>query len=348
MMDNRDLSAAEAEAATGAFLHWHGIATFLRCPYRPDMSETDIGLIGFPYSGGNFVERMQYLGPRAVRNRSAAYRRRLRGVDVDPFAVCRISDLGDVPVADALTPDLAVQAQQAFYERVDAAGIIPVTVGGDHSVTTPILRAIAGPRSRRGQPIGMIHFDAHSDTYPAAQGTRHHAGAAFRIGVEEGLIDPARTVQIGFRGPIGHPNQDAWSQDHFTIIPYDDIVAKGADWAASEIRGVIGDGPTYLSFDVDVLDPAYAPAVADPEVEGLTSREFFTILKGIRGVDLVGADVVCFCPPLDNPAQTTALLISQFLLVACSLIAERRASHDRGDADRKLVLERSTSAAAVG
>lgn len=331
-MHNLGMSAEEAQAATGAFLHWHGIATFLRCPYRPDMGDTDIGIVGFPYSGGNFVERMQYLGPRAVRNRSAAYRRRPRGFDFDPFEICRISDLGDVPAVDVLVPDLAVRAQQAFYERMDAAGIIPVTIGGDHSVTTPILRAIAGPRSRRGRPIGMIHFDAHSDTYPPGQGTLHHAGAAFRIGVEEGLIDPARTIQVGLRGPVGHPDQDAWSQHHFTVVPYDDIVAKGAAWAASEIRRVVGDGPAYLSFDVDVIDPAYAPAVADPEVEGLTSREFFAILNGIRGIDLVGADAVCFCPPLDNPAQITALLISQYLLTVCAMIAERRVSHGRSGA----------------
>ena len=312
------------------YWHWSGIATFLRCPHRPEMDETDVGLIGFPYSGGNAIERMQYLAPRAVRNRSTSYRRVLRGTRFDPFAACRISDLGDVPLTSILNPDAAAAEAEEFYRKVDARGIVPITVGGDHSVTTPILRAIAGPASRRKEPIGMIHFDAHADSWPASNGTRHHAGAAFLIGVEEGLIDPARTVQIGLHGAMGNVHMDDFTLEHFRVFTLDDVATKGVDVVATEVRRIVGDGPTYISVDLDVLDLAYAPAVADPEINGLTSREFFGLLERFEGLDVCGADVVCFCPPLDGPAQITALTSSALLLHFASLAAQARVRAQRG------------------
>lgn len=219
---------------------------------------------------------------------------------------------------------------------MDERGIIPITVGGDHSITTPILRAIAGTRSRYKGPIGMLHFDSHSDTYPEAGGTRHHAGAAFRIGVEEGLLDPARTVQIGHHGPISYHGQDDWAKEHFTLITLQQMLEDGIDQTASEIHRVLGCAPTYLSFDVDVLDPASAPAVADPEVSGMTTRELFALLNRLRGLNLVGADIVCFCPPLDNPAQITAMTVSEIMLQFVTHIADYRASHS--DATQAAVI----------
>ena len=233
-----------------------------------------------------------------------------------------VSDLGDVPLPSVLNPDLATKDAEGFYRRVHELGIVPITVGGDHSITTPILRAISGEHSRHKGPIGMIHFDAHSDTYPEMGGTRHHAGAAFRIGVEENLIDPARTIQIGLHGPLASLTQDDWSRERFTVVTLEDMIDHGVDWVASEVHRVVGSGPAYLSFDLDVIDIAYAPAVADPEVNGLMTRELFALLNKLRGVNLVGADIVCFCPPLDSPAQITALTASEILLqfvahVAC-------------------------------
>lgn len=312
-------------AANASYQHWSGVATFLRCPYRPDMGDTDIGLIGFPYSGGNAIERMQYLGPRAVRNRSASYHRMHREFQIDPFAIVRVSDLGDVPLPSLLNPDLATKEAEVFYRRVHELGIVPITVGGDHSITTPILRAIGGEHSRHKGPIGMIHFDAHTDSYPEMVGTRHHAGAAFRIGVEEKLIDPARTIQIGLRGPLAVLEQDNWAREQFTEVTLQNMIDRGVDWVASEVHRVVGSGPTYLSFDLDVLDIAYAPAVADPEVQGMTTRELFRLLNKLRGVNLVGADIVCFCPPLDNPAQITALTASEILLQFVAHMADYRA-----------------------
>jgi guanidinopropionase len=317
-----ELTPERLATAVLGYQHWNGVATFLRSPHRPDLNETDIGLIGFPYSGGNAIERMQYLGPRAARNRSAAYRRMHRGFQIDPFAICRVSDLGDVPVVSQLNPDQATKEAEAFYRRVHELGIIPITVGGNHSVTTPILRAIAGAQSRHNGPIAMVHLDSHADSYPEMGGTIHHAGAAFKIGVEEGLIDPARTLQIGFNGSMATLKQENWSRERFTIIALEDLIDHGVDWVASEIRRIVGNGPTYVSIDLDVLDLAAAPAVADPEVGGMTTRELFALLNKLRGLNIVGADVVCFCPPLDNPGQITALTVSEIMLQFVAHIAD--------------------------
>jgi guanidinopropionase len=324
-MSSQEFTGADLTAVAAGFQHWMGVATFLRCPHRPDMSDTDIGLVGFPYSGGNQIERTQYLGPRAVRNRSMAYRRIPRGFEIDPFTTCRINDLGDVPLPSILNPDIAVKEAEDFFKRVDEHGIIPITVGGDHSITTPILRAVGGRRSRHKNPIGMIHFDAHSDTYPPGAGTKHHAGAAFRIGVEESLIDPVRTVQIGLHGPVAFPGQDVWSHEHFTVITLQDMIDQGIDRVASEVRRIVGAGPTYVSLDLDVLDISFAPGVADPEVNGMTTRELFALLNKLRGVNMVGADIACYCPPLDNPAQITALTASEIMLQFVAHVAEHRA-----------------------
>ncbi len=150
MMSDADLSSEAIAGALAAQQHWNGVPTMLACPYRPDMGDTDIGLIGFPVCTGNPIERMQYLGPRAVRNRSSLYRRAHRQWKIDPFAMCRVSDLGDVPILNAMVPDLLVADAEAYFRRVDEHGIIPITVGGDHSVTTPILRAMLarGPGAR--------------------------------------------------------------------------------------------------------------------------------------------------------------------------------------------------------
>lgn len=316
----------EMNEYSAMYRHWNGIATFLRATHRPNMEETDIGLIGFPYSGGNSIERMQHHGPRAVRNRSCAYHRAHRFLQIDPFETLRISDLGDVPLPNILNPDLSTADAEAFYRKVHEKGIIPITVGGDHSITTPILRAIAGKNSRHNGPIGMIHFDAHADSWGPTAGTKYHAGAAFFIGEEEGLIDPARTIQIGFHGSVATLEQDDWSHSKYTVTTMADIADKGIDWLATEVRRVIGSGPTYLSFDLDVMDIAYAPAVADPEVDGMTTREVFSLLNKLRGLDIVGADIACFCPPLDNPAQTTALVCCELMLQFVSHIADFRKS----------------------
>jgi len=320
----KGLTEDEMNEYSAKYRYWQGIPTFLRAPYKPDMEGTDIGLIGFAYSGGNPIERMQHHGPRAVRNRSCAYQRAHRFFQIHPFEHLRISDLGDVPLPNILNPDTSAFDAERFFKKVHDKDIIPVTVGGDHSITIPILRAIAGKNSKQKGPIGMIHFDAHADSWGPAGGTVHHAGAAFFIGAEEGLIDPKRTIQIGFHGSVATLEQEDYSRQMYTVTTMADIEEKGIDWLAREVHRVIGDGPTYLSFDLDVLDLAYAPGVADPEVNGMTTREVFSLLNKLRGLDIVGADIACFCPPLDNEAQITALLCSELMLQFVSHIADYR------------------------
>ena len=167
----------------------------------------------------------------------------------------------------------------------------------------------------------MIHFDSHTDAAPAFAGTRNHA-AGFRIGAEDGLLDPRRTVQIGIRGHMASPAMDDWARENFArVFTTMDVVEQGVEPVLREVRRIIGDGPTYLSFDLDAIDPAYAPGVADPEVNGLTVGEVVRLLQGFRGVNLMGADIVCYCPPLDNAAQITALTISSMMLELVTLIA---------------------------
>jgi guanidinopropionase len=311
-----------ATALPTTYQYWWGVPTFLRCPYRPDFSETDIGLIGVPHAGGNPVGRMQYLGPRSIRNRSAGYHRYHREFRVDPFSLARVSDLGDTPITNTLHPDMAADDIEAFFARVYAAGIATIAVGGDHSVTGPILRAAR--KTSQPAPLGLIHFDSHNDAFPAFESTRNHAGP-FRMASEEGVIDPKRTVQIGIRGAMSSPDMDDWAIENFgAVVTTDAATEQGPDAVAALVRQVVGDGPTYLSFDLDAIDPVFAPGVATPEVNGLMPREVFRILRGLRGLNIVGADVVCHSPPNDDPAQNTAMLASQILLDLVVLVGEAR------------------------
>lgn len=310
-----------ASKAIAAYQHWFGIPTFLRCPHQPDLKDTDIGLIGVPYSGGNAIERMQYLGPRTIRNRSASYGRAHRNFRINPFELARIRDLGDVALPRGLNPDMSAEDCQAFYEKVFKAGIIPVSVGGDHSITWPALRAARA--TRFSEPVGIIHFDSHTDAAPESMGTRNTA-AGFRMGAEDGVIDPKRTIQIGIRGPQGDLSMDDWALENFAaVITTDAFIEQGVDAVLEKVRQVVGDGPTFLSFDLDAIDPSEAPGVADPEINGLRIREIMKLLDGFRGLNLMGADIVCYCPPLDNPSQITAMTASLLLLQFVTLIADR-------------------------
>jgi guanidinopropionase len=173
----------------------------------------------------------------------------------------------------------------------------------------------------------MIHFDSHTDAAPAGFGTRNHA-AGFRMGCEDRLIDPGRTVQVGIRGHMASLEMDDWSRESFArVLTTSDVASQGVEATLKAIREVVGDGPTYLSFDLDALDPAYAPGVADPEINGLTIREVVGLLQGFRGLNLMGADIVCYVPPLDNPCQLTALTISSMLLEIVTLMADFRTRH---------------------
>lgn len=313
--------AEEALNLLEGFFYWNGFPKLLGCEIERDFTKADIALAGLPLAV-NPIERTQYLAPRAVRHRSQSYHRSHRQFGVNPFELARIRDFGDVPISTPTIADQAVADVEKFYTRMDAAGAIPFTVGGDHACTLPVLRAIAGPNSRRKGPVGIIHFDSHTDSYGDSAGVHCHAGNGFRIGLEEGLIDPKRYVHVGLNGPMVHPNMDAFSiEAGYRMLTLSEIEEIGVEAAIREIRTVIGGGPVFVTVDLDVMTLSDAPAVADPEAGGLTMREMQKILHSFRGMDVIGGDVVCFVPHLD-PSQITALHISAIMHDIVTIMAE--------------------------
>jgi len=316
-----DPDAKEAISLLEGYFYWNGFPKLLGCPIETDFNKADIALVGLPLAV-NPIERTQYLAPRAVRHRSQAYHRSHREFGVNPFALARIFDFGDVPISTPTIADSAVVDIEAWYARLDAAGALPFTIGGDHACTLPILRAIAGPNSRRSGPVGLIHFDSHTDAYGDSAGVHCHPGNGFRLACEEGLIDPARTVHVGLNGAMVDLRMDEWSRNAgYRMLALSEIESIGIKASLAEILRVIGDGPVYVTIDLDVLSLSDAPAVADPEAGGLTIREMLRLLRGFRGLDVIGGDIVCFVPHLD-PSQITALHISAMMHDVVTVMAE--------------------------
>jgi guanidinopropionase len=302
-----------------------GVPTFMRAPYEPDPARVDIALIGVPYDGGVSNRAGARHGPREIRNSSTMLRAIHHLTRVNPYELCRIADLGDVSFSRVHEQEATLDEITAFYRRVDEAGAVPLTAGGDHSITFAIFRAIAAER-----PIGMVHIDAHCDTWDDFLGSRLGHGSPFRRAVEAGLLEPERSVQIGIRG--AQNAADGWDFSRETgmrVIFMDEFARLGVDAVIAEARRVVGDGPTYVTFDVDGLDPVYAPGTGTPEVGGLTTLEAQTLLRGLRGLDLVGGDVVEVAPPFD-PSGNTALVGATMMYEILCLLAEGVAARKRG------------------
>jgi guanidinopropionase len=301
-----------------------GIATFMRTPLQPDPQGLDIALAGVPYDGGVSNRPGARHGPREIRNASSLCRAIHHVTKINPYELCNIADVGDVPFENIMQPDLAVGEIEAFYRKIVEAGAIPLTAGGDHSITYPVFRALVSP----DQPIGMIHIDAHTDTWGPFQGNKFNHGAPFRHAVEEGLLDPLRTVQIGIRGAQNFA--DGWdysAEKGMRVIFMEEFTTLGVDAVIAEARRVVGDAPTYISFDVDGLDPVYAPGTGTPEIGGITTLEANTLLRGLRGLNLIGGDVVEVSPPFDqtgNTAMVAASLMYEILCLLAESIAQRK------------------------
>ncbi len=228
-----------------------------------------------------------------------------------------MADLGDVPLAHGFALEAGLGDIADFYREVHAAGAVPLSAGGDHSITYPIFRAIAAER-----PLGMIHIDAHTDTWDEFMGSKFTHGAPFRRAVEDGLLDPKRTVQIGIRGAQNSEEGWRFSRDAgMRVIFMEEFTAIGIEAAINEARRVVGGGPSYISFDIDGLDPVYAPGTGTPEIGGLTTIEGQALLRGLRGLDLVGGDVVEVAPPFD-PSGNTALVGATLMYEILCLLAE--------------------------
>ncbi|MHA1601282.1 MAG: agmatinase [Alphaproteobacteria bacterium] len=296
------------------------IATFMRAPLVRDPSEVDIALIGVPFDGGVTNRPGARHGPREIRNMSSQMRSIHHVTKVNPYDLCRIGDLGDVAFPRVYELERSLDDIAEFYERVHAAGAVPLSAGGDHTITLPIFRAIAAER-----PIGMVHIDAHTDTWDQFAGSKYMHGTPFRRAVEEGLLDPKRTIQIGIRG--AQNSDEGWTyslESGMRVVFMEEFTKLGVDAVIAEARRVVGDGPSYVSFDVDGLDPVYAPGTGTPEVGGLTTIEAQALLRGLRGFDLVGGDVVEVSPPFD-PTGNTALVGATMMYEILCLLAESAA-----------------------
>lgn len=297
-----------------------GIATFFRAPMAADPAEADVAVIGVPFDGGVTHRSGARHGPRAVRDQSTLLRRHNAATGAAPFADARVRDLGDCWIEQPYELTGAHREIEGFLRGVVAAGAAPLCVGGDHSITLPILRAVA-----QGGPLGLVHVDAHPDTGGDYMGSRFHHGAPFSRAVEEGLLDPRRCIQIGIRGTTNDPGMWTFSErTGMRVVTMDEFADKGWRWAAEEARRVVGEGATYLSYDIDSLDPAFAPGTGTPEAGGLTTIEALRLMRALAGLDLVAADLVEVAPAWD-PSYVTALNAASILYeILCQLVEARK------------------------
>ena len=294
------------------------LATFMLLPAAASPSDLDVALLGIPYDGGTSYRAGARFGPRAVREQSSLIRSWHPVLKVHPFQRLRVADCGDVDVVP-ISIERTYEAVTRKLDEVVAAGAVPVCVGGDHSVTLPILRSVA----RRHGPVGIVHFDAHPDTWDEYFGSKFFHGTPFRRAVEEGHIDPRRMIQVGIRGPLYGAEDFAFHDEHgIEVLRIEAIKEQGTAWAGERF-GRLRGGPVYLSFDIDAVDPAYAPATGTPEVGGLTSYEALALVRALVGLTIVGADVVEVSPPYDGPGQITSLLAANLLFEIVSLLALR-------------------------
>ena len=297
------------------------VATFLDAPYRadgliqpaPNLAGLDVALIGVPMDLGVTNRAGARLGPRAVRNveRIGPYEHAL---GLAPVTRLKMADVGDVPMRSRFSLDECHADIEACFNQVVTAGVIPLAVGGDHSITGSILKAVG-----RDRPVGMVHIDAHCDTAGTYEGSKFHHGGPFREAVLAGVLDPRRCVQIGIRGGAEYLWEFSFDSG-MTVIHAEEFSKMGVEAVIRRTREVVGDGPTYVTFDVDSLDPAYAPGTGTPEVGGLSPREVLTLLRGLAGLNIVGGDVMEVAPQND-PSGNTALVGAQMLFEILCLVA---------------------------
>ena len=301
------------------------IATFMRAPLASSLDAVDIGLIGVPTDLGVTNRPGARHGPREIRNSSSLMRAFNLALGVNPYELCRVADLGDVRLSNRYDLERQNEDIEAFYRQVHQAGVLPITAGGDHSITYPIFKAIAAD-----EPIGMVHIDAHCDTWGEFYGSKFTHGAPFRLAVEAGVLDPRRTIQIGIRGGQNFMDGIEFSLAHgMRVIFIEEFTKLGVERVIEEARAVVGDGSTYISFDVDGLDPVYAPGTGTPEIGGITTLEAQRLLRGLRGLNLMGGDVVEVAPPYDQTGNTALVGATMMFEILC-LIADRHFGIDHG------------------
>ena len=294
-----------------------GVPTFMRLPHVPPSHErfgdVDIGLIGAPWDGGTTNRPGPRHGPRQLRDASTMIRAQHQASGIRPFEALNCADLGDVGPNPADIIDSMTRITE-FYDRVKAAGITPMTAGGDHLTTLPVLRALA-----REAPLGMVHFDSHTDLFHSYfGGTMYTHGTPFRRAVEEGLLDPKRVVQIGIRGTMyDSEDRDFARAEGIRLIEIEEFHARGVADVMQEARAIAGEGATYVSYDIDFVDPTFAPGTGTPEVGGPNSWQALQVCRELAGLDIVGADMVEVSPPFDASGGTAFLGVSIMFELLC-------------------------------
>ena len=296
-----------------------GIPTFMRLPHvdldNPKLKDVQIGIIGTPWDSGTTNRPGPRHGPRQLRDMSTMIRAQNGATGVRPFELVNCADLGDVAPNPAGLED-SMNRITAFYDRVIDAGIVPLSAGGDHLCSLPILRSIG-----KTSPVGMIHFDSHTDLFDSYfGGTLYTHGTPFRRAIEEELLDPKRVVQIGIRGTT-YDNEDRDFADSVgvRVIAIEEFHKRGVEDVMVEAKEIVGDKDTYVSYDIDFVDPAFAPGTGTPEVGGPNSFQALQVARLLDGVNIVGADLVEVSPPFDASGATAFLGVSIMFEMLCNM-----------------------------
>ncbi|MDJ1016668.1 MAG: agmatinase [Paracoccaceae bacterium] len=298
-----------------------GVPTFMRLPNvppdHPRFADVEIGLIGAPWDGGTTNRPGARHGPRQVRDASTMIRAEHPVTGVRPFETANCADLGDIGPNPANLQD-SLDRFARFFTDLRAADVKPVTVGGDHLTTLPVLRGIAAD-----EPLGLIHFDSHTDFYHSYfDGEMHTHGTPFRRAVEEGLLDPKRIVQIGLRGTMyDREDMDFAEAAGVRLIKIEEFFARGVDDVMAEAREIAGARPVYVSYDIDFVDPAFAPGTGTPEVGGPNSFQALGVCRHLAGLDVRGADLVEVSPPFDQTGGTAFLAASILFEILAAMTA---------------------------
>ena len=280
-----------------------GIRTFMRAPHVTDLAGIHAAAVGIPFDTATSYRTGARFGPEAIRSASALLRPYHPALDVNVVESLSIVDYGDAPVSPGDTERTYGQVEEALAPLAEA-GVFVVALGGDHSVTLPELRALA----RVTGPLALVQLDAHADTWESYFGQRYFHGTTFKRAAEEGLVDPAASVQAGMRGSVyGAEDLQASRDLGYQVIESEELRSLGAVEYGRVVHERVGDRPVFLSFDIDFLDPAFAPGTGTPEVAGFSTAEALAFLRAMRGIRLAGADVVEVSPAYDGPGQQTAL-----------------------------------------
>ncbi|MEC8275547.1 MAG: arginase family protein, partial [Pseudomonadota bacterium] len=303
-----------------------------RCPNEGPEGQ-DIALVGVPHSTGNgTTERDQHLGPRALRNVSAVSRRVHGGFGLNPWTAAKIADVGDVPFPRANDNEACIEDITRFFTKIDEAGARPVSIGGDHSITGGIVQALGNGNLTDGKPVCFLHLDAHTDVFTkvdhflGAKKSAAHWGAYL---ADQGQVDPTHSMQVGLRG---HARTLDWLQPSYdygyNVVTMKEFRRRGIEDVVAQIREVLDGQPVYITFDLDCLDPTIAPAVSnlEPGEKGFDIDEAVGLLHAVRGLNIIGGDIVCMMPTKDSPNQITALTAGAIMFEMISMMAENVAA----------------------